>query len=181
MADDQQDQNDQRDADDTDQHDDSQSQDTTDLGDKGREALKRERETRKAAEKERNDLAKRIAAFEKAQQDRDDETAKQKGEWETIAKKREDELNELTKKLAERDLNDLKRSVAAKNGLPDDLIDRLHGDTEETLTEDALKLAKLVKTREAPDTDTDRRTTSGKPKPKQGDTLTSYEFGKRTF
>lgn len=127
------------------------------------------------------DAETKAQAAEKATKDREDTEAKEQGKWAEIAKKREDELNELTKKLAERDLSDLKRSVAAKNGLPDDLIDRLHGDTEEELSEDALKLAKLVKTREAPDTDADRRTTPGKPNAKQGDTLTSYEFGKRSF
>ena len=38
----------------------------------------------------------------------------------------------------------LKQQIAMKNGLPFDLADRLQGDTEESLNEDAERLASLV-------------------------------------
>ncbi len=127
------------------------------------------------------DAENKAQAAEKATKDREDAEAQEQGKWQEIAKKRDDELSDIRKQLADRDLSDLKRSVATKHGIPDDLMDRLHGDTEETLTEDALKLAKLVVTRQAPETDADRRTTTRTSTKKQGDTLTSYEFGKREF
>ena len=100
MADDDQVQDDQRDADDQD-HNDTHESDA--LGEKGREALKRERDARKTAEKERNDLAKRIADIEKAQKDRDDADAKAKGEWEKVATERQQELDQLKADLAARE------------------------------------------------------------------------------
>lgn len=39
----------------------------------------------------------------------------------------------------------LKQQIAMKNGLPFDLADRLQGDSEESLNEDAERLASLVK------------------------------------
>ena len=38
----------------------------------------------------------------------------------------------------------LKQQIAMKNGLPFDLADRLQGDSEESLNEDAERLASLV-------------------------------------
>ena len=81
------DQQDQREADQQDQ-DDTHAAD--DLGDAGKAALKKEREARKTAEKEKADLAKKIAEFEKAEQERQTAAAKEKGEWETIAKQHEE-------------------------------------------------------------------------------------------
>lgn len=124
---------------------------------------------------------KDVETIKTEKKDRDEAKAKEDGRFEDLLKERENELNDLKSELADRDLNDLKRSVATKHGIPDDLVDRLHGDTEETLTEDALKLAKLVIARQAPETDADRRTNPKTPTKKQGDTLTSYEFGKRSF
>lgn len=156
MADDeQQDQTDQREADDQD------TPTTDDLGDKGKRALQAERDARQRAEKERNDLAKRITAFEQAQQARDDEAAKAKGEWETVAKNREDELAALKAQLAERDLRERKAVIAKQHGIPDELLDRLKGDTDDELEEDAKAIAKVLKTREAPENDAGERTPPG--------------------
>lgn len=158
MADDQN-QQDQRDADEQESHE------TEELGDKGREALRREREARKAAEKERADLQKQIDALSKAQRDRDDADAKAKGEWEKVAKEREEELAKLTTLLAERDLNDLKRTIAADEGLPADLALRLQGDDEDALRTDAKALAKHLKVKDPGDTDAGDRTKPGQKKP----------------
>lgn len=155
---------DQRDADSQDES----THDTDDLGDAGKAALKRERDARKAAEKEKADLAKKIADFEKAQKDRDDEAAKAKGEWETVATAREKELEELKRSLAERDLNDLRRTVAADEGLPADLALRLQGDDEDALRTDAKALAKFLKAKDATDTDAGERTKPGTKKPDKG-------------
>ena len=162
MAEDEQVQDDQREADDQDQDDTHESEQ---LGDKGREALKREREARKAADKRAADLEKRIAEFEKAQKDRDAETARQNGEWEKVATEAQAELETLKAQIAERDLRDRKAAAAKAAGLPDDMADRLRGDTDEELEADAKALAKHLRTPEAPDTDAGDRTPRGTKKP----------------
>ena len=177
MADDSKVIDDQRDADDQD-HDDTHDADA--LGDAGKAALKRERDARKAAEKDKADLAKRIADFEKAQKDRDDAAAKEKGEWETIAKQREDELAQLKADLAERDLNDLKRTIAKDEGLPGDLALRLAGADEDELRKDAKALAKHIKAQDAPDTDAGERTPRGTKKPDKSEFANPARWGLRT-
>ncbi len=174
MADDDttQDDQDQRDAD-------ADQQDTSDLGEKGREALRRERDARKTAEKERAALATRLADLEKAQKDRDDNEAKQKGEWEKVAQQRADDLAEAQRKLAERDIKDMKAAAARKAGLPDDLVDRLAGTTAEELETDAKALAKHIAPRDAADTDAGKRSSSTKGATKPDNYLESYTFGTR--
>jgi hypothetical protein len=162
MADDAQVQDDGRDADDQDQQD---THESDALGDKGREALRRERDARKTAEKERNDLAKRIADIEKAQKDRDDADAKAKGEWEKVATERQAELDKLKADLAARDLNDRKTAIAKAAGLPDDLATRLQGETDEELEADAKGMAKLLRVQDAPENDAGERTPKGTKKP----------------
>ena len=155
---------DQRDADEQDQHD-ERSHETDDLGDKGKAALKAERDARRLAEKERADLAKRLADFEKAQQAAEDAKAKEQGEWEQIAAKREAELDELRKAIADRDLKDRRNAVATAHGIPDDLRHLLLGETDEDIETNAKALAKHLKPREAPDTDAGQRTAPGAKKP----------------
>ncbi len=157
MADDDttQDDQDQRDAD-TDQ------QDTDHLGEKGRETIRKEREARKLAEKERAALATRLTDLEKAQKDRDDAEAKQKGEWEKVAQQRADDLAEAQRKLAERDLKDMKVAVAEKAGIPKELADLLTGTTVDELEAVAKTLAKHIAPRDAADTDAGKRSSSVK-------------------
>lgn len=169
---------DQRDADQSDETQ-NDSRDTDDLGEKGREALKREREARKAAEKERTDLAKKIADLEKQQQDRERDEAQKRGEWEKVAKDRETELAKLTASLAERDRNDLKRTIAADEGLPAHWALRLTGGDEEALRADAKAIAKDLKTREPADTDAGDRTKPGQKKPDKKEFASTARWGIR--
>ncbi len=175
---DQQDQTDQREADDQGQH----REDTheSDLGDAGKAALKREREARKSAEKARADLERRLAEFEQQQKARDDEEAKKRGEWEKVATEREKELEELRAAIAERDLNDLKRAVAADEGLPAELAMRLTGDDEDALRKDAKALAKHLKAKEATETDAGDRTKPGQKRPDKGEFANPARWGLRT-
>lgn len=57
----------------------------------------------------------------------------------------------------------LKQQIAMKNGLPFDLVDRLQGDSEESLNEDAERLASLVnvKTYTQPLADTEPNVNNG--------------------
>ena len=81
------------------------------------------------------------------------------------------------RELAERERDQerkttLRNRIAAKHKLPDELADVLKGDSEDELDEHAKRLAKVVKTRQAPDTEvgTGGTTNSGgpsdRPKPK---------------
>lgn len=109
-----------------------------------------------------------------------DAKAKEQGEWETIAKQREDELAQLKADIAERDLNDLKRTVAKEEGLPGDLALRLAGDDEDALRTDAKALAKHLKAQDAPDTDAGERTPRGTKKPDKSEFSNPARWGIRT-
>lgn len=174
----QQDQQDQRDVDQQDQHQ-QESHETEDLGDKGRSAIQKEREARKAAEKERNELATRIADIEAKQREADEAKAKERGEWEKIAQQREAELAELKKSLTERDLNDKRTALARKHSLPDEIANRLVGETDDEIEEDAKRLAKLFARTDGLDTDSGKRSAQGNGKQKAESLLANYEFGKR--
>lgn len=54
-------------------------------------------------------------------------------------------IAELEKDVTTWKNKSLKQQIAMKNGLPFDLADRLQGDSEESLNEDAERLASLVK------------------------------------
>ncbi|ERK57831.1 hypothetical protein HMPREF1983_00934 [Gemella bergeri ATCC 700627] len=53
-------------------------------------------------------------------------------------------IAELEKNINSYQTKNLKQQIAIKNGLPFDLADRLRGDDEESLNEDAERLASLV-------------------------------------
>lgn len=53
-------------------------------------------------------------------------------------------ISELEKDVTSWKQKSLKQQIAMKNGLPFDLADRLQGDSEESLNEDAERLASLV-------------------------------------
>lgn len=53
-------------------------------------------------------------------------------------------ITDLEKDVTSWKQKSLKQQIAMKNGLPFDLADRLQGDTEESLNEDAERLASLV-------------------------------------
>lgn len=157
---DQQAQQEQREADQQDQQNDSHDESES-LGDAGKAALKAEREARKKAESEVKSLAKRIEDFERRERERDEQAAKDQGKWEEIAKAREDELAQLKREIAERDLRDRKTAIAKAHDLPDEFVERLKGETDEELEADAKAIAKLLKIREVPDNDAGQRTPPG--------------------
>ncbi len=105
--------------------------------------------------------------------------AKQKGEWEKVAQQRADDLAEAQRKLAERDLKDMKVAVAEKAGIPKDLVDLLTGTTVDELEAVAKTLAKHIAPRDAADTDAGKRSSSTKGATKPDNYLESYTFGTR--
>lgn len=129
------------------------SQDTDQLGEKGKEAIRREREARKAAEKERSDLKKRLDELEAKQREAAEAKAKEEGRYKELLEERERELREKEAQLADRDRQTWRLKAATKHGIPDDLVDRITGDSEEAMDADAKTLATFLKAKDAPDTD----------------------------
>lgn len=99
----------------------------------------------------------RTTAEVEAKRKADEEAAKAKGDFEKLATDRQAEIDRLQGELSKRDIEALKLSIADKHKLPADLADRLVGDDEAALEEDAKKLfkklSKMVGAREAPDTE----------------------------
>lgn len=56
----------------------------------------------------------------------------------------EEKIKDLKAEVAERDLNEVRREVAVKHHIPEALINRLQGSTEEEITTDAKALAKSL-------------------------------------
>lgn len=57
----------------------------------------------------------------------------------------EGKIRDLKGEIAERDLNEVRRTIAGKHKIPEELIDRLRGSNEEEITTDAKALAKSLK------------------------------------
>lgn len=101
-----------------------------DLGEKGVEALRKEREARKAAEKALNDLAAKVKAFE----DRD----------KTESEKLQEQLSELTSRASKAERENARLAVIAEYGIPKDYQDLIQGDDAESMTAVAAKVQALV-------------------------------------
>jgi hypothetical protein len=69
---------------------------------------------------------------------------KEQNEWKTIAEKKDAELLDIQRKLKDREVLDLKRTTAAKFGIPESLAIRLVGSTPEELEADAKQLAETL-------------------------------------
>jgi hypothetical protein len=74
----------------------------------------------------------------------DEAKLKEQNEWKSLAEKKEIELAETQKKLKERETLDLKRTTAAKHGIPENLAARLIGTTPEEIEADAKALAETL-------------------------------------
>lgn len=85
--------------------------------------------------------------------DRVTELETEKGSLESAlaeAKKNDNTIAELQSKIAGYETSALRTRVALANGLPFDLAERLQGDDEASLTEDAERLATFFKVTEPP-------------------------------
>jgi hypothetical protein len=103
----------------------SQGNEDEQLGDAGRRALEREREARREAEKKLKTREEEIEREKLSTQER-------------LERERDDARAEAEKAKVEA----LRARVAAKVGLPADLVDRLKGSTEKEVTEDAETLVR---------------------------------------
>lgn len=138
------------------QTDDATTDATTDdaaLGDAGKAALQKERDARKAAEKEAERLKKLVDAADVATRKREADEAAAKGEFEKLATERQQEIERLQGEIAERDKAALRDKVGRAHKLPDPLIELLKGDDEAALVAHARELSKHVKPPTAAETE----------------------------
>lgn len=115
---------------------DQQEETPAGLTEAGKDALRKEREARRAAEKERKSLAERLAELERKQQEADEQKRKdeeaaaaKRGEFEQLANQRAESLKTVTGErdaLAERvksyEARDRQRIDAGVTDLPEDLV-----------------------------------------------------------
>lgn len=126
-------------------------------------ALAKERKDRETAQSEAKalrGLRKELDDLKQSIQQRKDADAAANGEWEKVAGDREKAISErdveierLKAQIADRDLTERKRTLAKKAGLPESMISRMQGATDEELEADAKELAKHLKAPEADDHD----------------------------
>lgn len=122
----------------------------TDLPDGVREVMRKERAAARNATRERDELAARLKEIE----DRDKTDAERNREAaETATRERDEARAQL-----------MRERVARRLQVPDELVDRLRGDTEEALEADAKSLLGAMKAREP-----EQKTPSG-PTVRDGDT-----------
>jgi hypothetical protein len=86
----------------------------------------------------------REKAVKAAQEKAEAEAAAKNGEWEKVAKANADKAAQLEAQLKARELNDLKRTIAERVGIPLALAARLIGDTEKDLEADAKALLETL-------------------------------------
>lgn len=98
----------------------------------------------KVAERERVKAATAAAAAEAK--------AKEDGDWEKVVEAKQKRIDELEAGDKKRSLDALRSRIAKKHSIPDDVIDLLDGDDEDTIEANAKRLAKVI-VREAPKTE----------------------------
>lgn len=106
--------------------------------------IDRERDARKAEKQRADELAAKVKEYEDAS----------KSEQEKLAEERD----QLKREAEQAKADALRVRVALEKKLPADLIDRLRGNDEDELREDADKLLSLVKPADATDFDSGART-----------------------
>lgn len=124
---------------------DKQKADEESLGDAGKRALDAERAKVKDAEKRARDAEAALKAKTDAEEVAKTEAAKTAGDFEKLYKAELEKREKLEKDAVESTRRELRAKVAKAHNLPDDVADRLMGDTEEALAADAAKLAQHVK------------------------------------
>ena len=93
-------------------------------------------------ERERNKSAKAIAA---AQTEAQRKAAEEQGKFEELYKTTLAEKQQLEAQVLEAQTREVRRKITLAAGLPEDFADRIKGDTEEALTEDAKALAAVFR------------------------------------
>lgn len=115
----------------------NQQGDPAELGDAGKRALQAERARAEAAEKQLKEVEQRLKALEDQGLS---ELDKARTELETLRA----ETARLTDENARQSTEIIRLNVGIDEGLPKNLIARLHGDDEDSLKADAASLRELI-------------------------------------
>jgi hypothetical protein len=118
-------------------------------------------------------------AAEARQRELDEAKAKEEGRYKELLEAREKELAEIQKQITDRDLKDKRTALARKHSLPDEIADRLVGETDDEIEEDAKRLARLFAKTDGVDTDSGKRSAQANGKQKSESLLASYQFDKK--
>jgi len=97
-------------------------------------------------QKEIADLRKENAKHRTANREAERKLAEESGQFKTLYEQSQTELEQLKSQIAQRDRAALLVKVAKAAGLPEDLTDRLKGETEAELLTDAKAMAKRLAT-----------------------------------
>ena len=122
----------------------------TSLGDPGRVALDNERNARRDAERALAETRRRINELEDAGKSETDRIRAQLARSGADVEAKDRRIAELEAQIATRDLDALKREVAAEANLSPSLASRLQGDDLRTLRADAKKMADEIGAGRAP-------------------------------
>lgn len=134
---------------------DTDDTDTGEMPDRVKEVMRKERQQRREADKRANDLAARLKEIE----DRD----------KTEAERLREQAEAAARESAEARAQLMRERVARRMNVPDELVDRLRGDNEEALEEDAKSLLGAITAREP-------EPPPRGPKPADGDTPPSHDL-----
>lgn len=118
--------------------------DERDLGDAGKRALDAERRSRKEAERKAAEMDKKLAEALKRIEGYEDANRSEVEKMEHQLKKTREQLEDANKQRDDSNRRLLVYKIATEYGLPADMADRLQGDTEDELREDAEKLQNLL-------------------------------------
>ena len=110
---------------------------TQQLRDAGRDALAKEREARREAERRAGDLEKRLQALEDAGKSEIERAYAQRDRQAVELEMERATRQRLETELASRDLLELKRQIATELGVPLEAAHRLQGDDVRSLKADA--------------------------------------------
>lgn len=106
--------------------------------------VKQLREEAKQYRLQMKDMQTKMAQFEQAQRQSEEQKMAEQSRWQELAEKREKELLEIKESLESERRTALRARIASEYNLPPQLAERLAGATEEELKADAESLAKLI-------------------------------------
>ena len=180
MSEDTQDQTETRDTDQAEPKDDSQEQSAKAKGTDDKDStLAKVSEERRQARERAQKAEQELSKLQASQREAEEAKAKEEGKFKELLEAREKELEALKQDIAKRDLQARKAAIAKTHGIPDEFVDRLKGDTDEDLENDAKAVAKLLTKRDAPDTDGGAKTPAGVKKPNKSDYSDPARWGLR--
>lgn len=99
--------------------------------------LRSENAARRTAQRE---LEARLKAFTDEQEAQENKRLEEQQKWQELAEKRQQELEALQAKQREAELLALRTNIAKDVGLPETIVNRIQGDDEETIRQDAQAL-----------------------------------------